>query len=860
MDQEAPLKKKRKWYWKVLRIFLWVLGSFVSLVLLAWLLVVIFQNKIEQRVISRVNQELNTEIKVDDIDVSLFHHFPNVSVVFNGVSASDATPEKSGTLFAANWISLEFDLIDIITGDYTIRQIGMSQGNINLQVFADGSDNFHLLKPDTTTSSDGNDAAFHLEKLYFTNVAVSYSDVRSKQKYRFFFNSANASGNFTADEFGMKFSSDLKVDTIETAGLVLIPGAEARVNAVLNVNTLASTVTYSAAEIRIADVLLLSDGKVEYDTSKQMVDISVHSDKTDLNEFISLLPKQHQAFFKEFSHKGVVSIAAKVKGHYGNNQMPAVDVDVNLQNGFMEQNENDISLSNISFKGHFSCSDFGKESTWIVLMKDFSAQMDGKSITGSLQIKDFSFPQIKLQAKGDLELNKIKEWGGWSDITTMSGNVKFDIQFFGKIKDFAKVNAKDFIDSKSQGTVLIENAQFCATGMEKTAAIKLLDASFSNTDLNLNRFDLAYGSSDFSGSGFMKDFLPYLFAENANLRLKADIHSNNLVVNDLFPDSDSDTANNSTIRFVLPDAVVAMVDFSADKLSYNKFGASKVKARVHLNNNRLLSENVSMNTLGGSIAGEGSCDTRTKDKVIVSCDAKLKNLDVREAFIVFNNFGQEDLTYDNLRGKATVSLQFKTVFSETLEVDPASIVASAEIEILNGQLVGYAPINDLQEIIKDRDFSDIQFEKLSSNISIGNKKINIPKTEIRSNVMNMKISGTHSFENEIEYHLEVKYADVKKPKTNNNSPEDEYGYVKDDGVGNPTIFILITGTVDNPKYNQLDKKAMQEKVRQDIQTEKQNLKQILNGEFGLFKNDTTLNKKDDKKKEETKFIIDWDEE
>ena len=274
--------------------------------------------------------------------------------------------------------------------------------------------------------------------------------------------------------------------------------------------------------------------------------------------------------------------------------------------------------------------------------------------------------------------------------------------------------------------------------------------------------------------------------------------------------------------------------------------------------NKVLAEDVSLKTLGGSIRGSGSCELKNKD-VKVSLDADLKNLDVREAFIVFNNFGQEDLTYDNLRGRTDVSLQMKATFSETLEVDPASIVAGAEIEIRDGQLVGYAPINDLEKIIKGRDFSDIQFEKMVSTISISNKTINIPKTEIRSNVMNLKVTGSHTFDNNIEYHLEVKFSDVKKggDKTR---PEDEYGYVVDDGVGDPTIFILITGTVENPQYKQLDKKAMQEKIKQDLKTEKQNLKKILNEEFGLFKKDTTIKKVEPAPKENTKFQIEWEEE
>ncbi|MPM07963.1 hypothetical protein SDC9_54274 [bioreactor metagenome] len=862
MDQpttETNTRKKRKWYGIVLRIFLWLTGSVVFLILLAWLLVVIFQNRIEQNVISQINKEINSEIKVKDIDVTLFHHFPMVSVVFNEVSASDATPQKTGKLFSARWVSLEFNLIDVITGNYTIRQIGMDRGSVWLRVFKDGTDNFHILKPTTDTTASSESTAFHLERIYLSDVSGGYFDDRYDQQYSFFFHQARASGSFYEDDYNVKLSAALRVDTIHVSGMDFMPGTDGLFNGVINVNTSTENVSFSDAEIQIADVLLLAAGKVDYNKARETVDITVKSDKTDLNEFMSLMPQEVQKFSDGLEHRGTISIESHIKGKYSDGKMPAVDISLQMQDGYIERPENKIALSNIRFIGKFTTPDFAAQEKYFLSLKNFSAKLDGKTISGSLQIKNLKNPEIKLSAKGELPLGKIQEWGQWESVKEMAGNVKFDVQYEGTINDFSNLQAKDFIDSKSQGTLLVEDAKLQTEGMSKMASVKKLDAEFSNRDLEINEMDVAYGTSDFSGKAILKDILPFLFIENSELKLSADLHSKNIDITELFPEEENTQNTKETeIKFVLPKNIRAVIDYSADRLSYNKFGASDVRATVHVGENRVLAEDVSLKTLGGTIKGNGTCELKNKD-VKVSVDADLKNLDVREAFIVFNNFGQEDLTYDNLRGRTDVSLQMKAVFSETLEVDPATIVATANIEIENGQLVGYAPINDLDKIIKGRDFSDIQFEKMVSTITISDKTIKIPKTEIRSNVMNLKVTGTHSFDNNIEYHLEVKFSDVKK-KNEKSHPEDEYGYVVDDGVGDPTLFILITGTVDDPQYKQLDKKAMQEKVKQDLKTEKQNLKKILNDEFGLFKKDSTLKKVEPAPKESNKFQIEWEEE
>ncbi|HXU26552.1 MAG TPA: hypothetical protein VN698_04910, partial [Bacteroidia bacterium] len=65
-------------------------------------------------------------------------------------------------------------------------------------------------------------------------------------------------------------------------------------------------------------------------------------------------------------------------------------------------------------------------------------------------------------------------------------------------------------------------------------------------------------------------------------------------------------------------------------------------------------------------------------------------------------------------------------------------------------------------------------------------------------------------------------------------------------------------TVNNPiiKY---DRKAMKQKIRQDLKDEKKSLKQLLHEEFGLFKKDTTLNKKQDTKKQDQNFKVDFNQ-
>ena len=189
----------------------------------------------------------------------------------------------------------------------------------------------------------------------------------------------------------------------------------------------------------------------------------------------------------------------------------------------------------------------------------------------------------------------------------------------------------------------------------------------------------------------------------------------------------------------------------------------------------------------------------------------------------------------------------------------------------------------LSKFLKVADLNDVKFATLHNQIEIKNRTIYIPAMEIKSSAINIVASGEHTFDNVINYRLKLLLSDVMAQKAKRAKPEnEEFGVVEDDGLGRTTLYVLITGTVDNPVYK-YDAKGVKAKIAVGFVKEKQNLKSILNDEFGWFKKDTSvinskekndkkelkLPKKNGKKKQEKEnfnkqedgnFIIDWSED
>jgi len=234
------------------------------------------------------------------------------------------------------------------------------------------------------------------------------------------------------------------------------------------------------------------------------------------------------------------------------------------------------------------------------------------------------------------------------------------------------------------------------------------------------------------------------------------------------------------------------------------------------------------------------------------------NINIRELFYQFENFGQNYFVAENIKGHVSSNVQFASVWDKQLNLNKEKLYVLADLTINKGELINYKPLLSLSKFIDVDDLEHIKFSTLQTQIEIKNQIIYIPKTEIKSSALDVTISGTHSFDNVIDYRFKLLMNDVLWKKAKSKKKENsEFGYEEDDGLGKAVLFLRMTGTVKNPKIS-YDTKSLKEKWNDDIKEEKRTLKQILKDEFGWFKKDSTLT--DPKKPKKDGFLIEWEED
>jgi hypothetical protein len=878
MDSTEPIvkNKKNRRVWKYIkRILLSILIFFLLIIGTAFVIVFFYEDAIKKLIVDQINKQLQTEIVVKQVELSLFQKFPNVSLVFTDVTAKDAiTSSNKGNLLQADNIYLQFSIWDLFDKNYKIRKIEVKNALLNLLVYKDGTDNYHFWKTDSTSTDKS--FSFDLQKLVFNNVSIRYKDFEANQDYSGLARDMVIKGKFGSDKYTMYVNGDLLVNYINVSGINYFPAKNSTIDLVLSVDQKTDTYTFQEGGANIGNLKFDVTGNVVYSNNNHSVNLKIKGKELKLQSFIEEIPPIYRQYIEDYKGRGEFYFTADINGSILGNDYPLVKVDFGISQGEIIHAKSDISLEDVSFIGEFTNGNDRSVKSSVLKIKNFESKLKSGKIKGDLTLKNLLQPDIELLMDVNMDLKDIQEFLKIDTISSLSGKMEMKVSFKGQVNSSGKFTTKDFIESKTSGILKISQTDFTLKKDPRKYTNINGDFEFSNNDLIIKKLTGNILSSDFMITGYFRNLLSYLFLKDQKLQIDADLTSVNTDLDELMK-SESSTSD-STYSLNFSDKLDLKLDVDIGKLNFNKFKASSITGKVRLKNKQLLINPLSFKAMDGETDGLVMIDGSQTGKLLISYDGKIKKLNIKELFYEFGNFGQSSLKDENLNGLVSADVQFASVWSNSLKADLDKIYTKADIKIEKGEIVNYAPLKGLSKFLKVSDLNDVKFSTLHNQIEIKNRTISFPAMEIKSSAIDITASGEHTFDNAINYRIKLLLSDVLAQKAKKAKPEnEEFGVVEDDNLGKTSLYILITGTVDNPVYK-YDAKGVKAKIAVSFIQEKQTLKTMLNEEFGWFKKDTTVikDKKNElkekvkpktkkekenlKKQEEGKFIIEWDED
>ncbi|MEI6593975.1 MAG: AsmA-like C-terminal region-containing protein [Bacteroidota bacterium] len=792
--------------------------------------------------VGKLNEQLDAKISIHDIDLSLFSQFPKVSLDLSAVEISDPLSEKKH-LLQAQHIYIGFNIYDILSKNYTIKQITVDSGVCNIFCDKAGNYNFNILKKDSTTKQEN--IFLQLKNIQFNKTDLNYTDIQSNQQYNLFLKNITMSGSFTKSIEDIACKGDLFVKTFKTGSVNLIKNKNTSIDFIFGIDNEKKNIAIKKGLLKIDELLLDVEGNIDNHLKESFIDLKFNAKQLSIQNLLTLLPIKFDAI-KDYESNGEIYFNGSAKGTTSAKTQPLIQVNFGIKNGILKRISSNLTVENINCSGHFSNGEKRSAESSLLEVTGLTLKINNGTVSGDLSVKNLSHPFIDAQLSGKLEAAQLVNLLNNKNIKSADGNINFNMTIKGNANDFTDKN--NWSKTHSSGNFEIDLQHIKVADERKEIALIKASLSLNQNDILINSFHSKVQQSDIDIKGKLLNVIPYFLKNNQQLEANIDYTSTYIDINHfIMPFSSNinnpnDTLSKNENPLQLPENIFLKAKMNVSKLVFSEFEGTNINALINWKGKKISVENLSCQTMNGNIVTSGQVENTADGRFLVTATTALKNINVNELFRQCKNFGQHELTNKHLFGIVNATFDLASVWSEKLDCDLDKLYAFGDMQILNGEIINYKPLEGLSKYADVEDLRHIRFSELKNKIEIKNKMIFIPNMDVKSNALNITLSGTHTFGNIVDYKLKIKLSELLKKKRK--PTQNDFGEEDDENGKGLYLFLTMKGPIDNSKIS-YDKLGVKNKMKQDIKIEKQNIKELFKKELGIGKDSSIKEKKND---------------
>lgn len=836
------------------------LATFIVLVLVAAAILYKSKDKVTTIVVTELNRSLKSEIKVSKIDFAFFWTFPFASLQFKDVLGKEVY-NPSGvkdTLFYAEDIYLKFNLWDLYHGIYDVKQIRVKNAGFYMKYFQDSIPNYNFWKtPDKDSSAV--DFRLSLNKTELNNVHYIYHNEVTHQRYDVIINKGVAKGDFSSSNQTIRLKSNMHVNCLQTDNVVFLRDVPLETDISFHHDGKREMLIFEKSELQLRELPFFASGNICYASGKSTIDLSIQSQNIRLESLLKYLPAEAKNVFKDYKSKGTLDLNLLIKGKISSTYLPSITAQFGIANGSLSGKNLPVSFRNINLKGSFSNGEKRHTTTYKLVLNHFSTEINRGYFKGHLSVENFKQPRIDAEVDTKLDLADLHALLKSPDIETLSGLLTAKVRLEGEISDLKRKQAYALNKVKMSGNARIDKANFKWTGFQHGVKNLSSNILFDNKNTSIQNLVCSISSSNIRMNGTVDNLLSYLFLENQPLSFTGNLDVDKFKGDEFFA-SKTTEKDSKAPEFSLPKNITAKLSCNVKDLSYRSIKTQNVSFQTRLTPGFLWVDNLKMSALGGSLFGSLAMQDLGKSCFRFSGNFNTQKVNLKELFFTFDNFGQKTLKTENLQGMVSGDVHFSTNYCLSSGIDKNSLEVSSNLSIENGALTNFGPLKKLSRFIDEQTLENVKFSTLNTSFYIKDQTFKISQTDIKSNAANLGIFGWQKFSGEIDYHLKLKLSDFlsKKQKARLQKEQAEFGSFEEETPNDITLYIWITGTIDNPVFK-YDKKNATVQLKENLKKEKENVKNILIEEFSTKDAATKKEQENWKKQEAGNYVIEWEE-
>ena len=758
---------------KGLRITLRIGAVVIILLICTWIFLwgYITYNKAEiiEKVKVRINQQIKGKVEISDLSIDFFYSFPNISVRLSNICIRDSLWDQHHHDFLkAKKIYVRMQFFSLFSGNPSIEKVSVEKAQIYYYTDSTGYSNLvnangPAEKNKTTSIPD----LFFKETRFiydypahnkFHDIEVNALECHEESGIAGHVLKININGLVHGLGFNTQKGSYLKEKNLKGAFDIRL--------------TKTNAIQFDQVKIIIDKQPFVLAGNFQMDIAEPVFSLSIQAPEINFKKAIGLLTESTQQKFETYNILDPININAVLIGSMAYQSIPLANISFSVKDVGIETRAG--RFNNCSFAANFTNqSDTSKpriDANSMIAIKKFSGKWENILLTANtIEIVNLVAPFLNCDLHSSFDLVGLNDLSGSNSIQFIKGSGQMDINYKGSL-----VNG-DTVATVMDGHISLKDAEI--NYLPRNIAFKNLRGKciFKNKDLFIEQLQTSAGTTELAMSGSIRNLVGLIYKNPEQLILEWNISTPYLDLLDFMAflgkksDATSKSLQSKSKLIQTANKIDRMLEYGtanlniqAGKIRYKKFTATNITTSLTLLQNAIILNSAKLNHAGGTILLNGSLTDEGRMN-LVKLTSTISHVDIPSLFNAFNNFGQDAITGQNMKGQLSATVNLSTSLSDKALINEKSLKSTVNFSVVNGELNNFEPLQKIATtVFKKRDFSMVRFAELKDKLEINGTAINFDRMEIRSNVFTMFVAGVYDTKMGTDMSLQVPLRNLKK--------------------------------------------------------------------------------------------------
>jgi len=791
-----------------------------GIVLLAFFLLLLilpfaFQGKIKNLAINEANKQLEAKIYMGGLSLSFFKNFPHASVTIRDFGVEGINEFEGDTLADIRRMTVVVNLKSLFSSSYEINRIEIDRARLYAKVLENGKANWDITRPDTTAVEEEEEASspFRLSLQSFTikESDIKYSDDEAKMyasirnlnlslrgdiaqggedgnmnvgslanienlklsiaeiAYRdkqspmaAFLNNTTIDFSGSVSETLAKFKTNMEVEELSFSmdGIPYLTKARVKADMDMDADLQTDKYTFRENHFELNAIKANFDGFVQLiDTTAIDMDITLNTPTIDFKQILSLIPAVYAQDFESVKTEGKVTFSAMAKGRMEGEHLPAFDVKLNIADAMFQYPDLPSAVTGINIDAQ-ATNPGGVADLTVVNVPKFQFNMANNPFAAHLLLKTpISDPDFNFGAKGTIDFTKIKQVVPMEE--DMKGVLKADLVAQGRL---SYVEKEEYDKLMVTGNLNLTNFTFTSADLPYDVKVALANLNFSNRFIDLTDLQVALGKNDIEAKGKLENYLPYIMKDQT-IKGQLSLKSNYFDLNDFMgPEEETAAVEEEPLTIiVVPANIDFVMDVSFLKLIYDNIELDNNKGALTVKDRIVNIQNLSSQTMGGSLGMKGSYNTQDTLRPKVDMTFDIKEMVISEVFTKVETAQAFAPMLSDAGGNFSMNLTFNSELGSDMMPDFPTVYGKGNFRSKEVQIRNVKALDMLAEKLSHPALKDPKIKDISISFTIEEGRITTEPFSTNVAGANMTVSGSSGLDQTLDYKATVTLPNTKTP-------------------------------------------------------------------------------------------------